>query len=67
MHREFIIETDACKKPEGCALQQEQDYGTLQLVDYWSKTLNDAEKTFDSTQKECLAVARAVFLLRLYV
>lgn len=48
-------------------LLQEHESGDFRPTGYWNRTLNDAEKKYNTTQKECLAVVWAVLMLRPYV
>lgn len=62
---QFIIETDACDN--GCVLLQEQEEGEIRPLGYWSRTQNDDERNYNTTQKEYLAVIWSVSMLRPYV
>lgn len=63
----YTVKTDACDRQVGCVLLQEHSYGTTRLVGYWSRSLNKAEKAYDTTHRECLAVVWAVLMLRYYL
>ena len=63
----FTLDTDASEHQVGCCLMQEQPNGDRLPVGYWSRSLNDAERNYSTTEKECLAVVWAVLLLRPYL
>ena len=65
-HGHYVLDTDACDKQVGCVLMQEQE-GTLRPIGYWSRSLTPAEKNYDTTQREWLAVVWAILLLRPYL
>ena len=48
-------------------LQQQEDSKTWLPLGFWSRTLSSAEKNYDTTNKECLAVVWAVLSLRPYL
>lgn len=58
------VEKDACNKRIGCVVLHKQPDGTKWQFRYWSRSLNYAERSYDTTQRECLAVVWAVLLLR---
>lgn len=62
-----IVDTDACAAHVGCVLLQEQEDGSYRLVGYWSRVLTPAEQNDSTTERECLAVVLALFLLRPYL
>ena len=63
----ITIDTDACAYQVGCVLLQEQEDQTVKPIGYWSRSLTDAERRYDTTQRECLAVVWAILLLRPYL
>ena len=64
----YTLDTDACDVQIGCILLQDQpDSKTPKPVGFWSRTLTPAEKGYDTTNKECLAVVWAVLTLRPYL
>ena len=63
----FTLDTDASKSQPVCCLQQEQPNGNKLPVGYWSRSLNDAERSYITSEKECLAVVLAVLHLRTYL
>jgi RNase H-like domain found in reverse transcriptase len=64
---ELILDTDASKHQLGCVLQIGSDGKSLHPVGYWSRMLNFAESNYLATEKEALAIVRAVKTLRPYV
>ena len=64
----FILDTDACDVQLGCVLLQDQpDSKTPRPIGYWSRTLAPAERNYDTTNKECLAIVWATLTLRPYL
>ena len=62
----FQIHCDASNYAIGVVLCQIID-GKERVIGYYSRLLRDAEKKYDTTQKECLAVVWAVKKLRPYL
>lgn len=60
----YSVDTDACKYQIGCALLQTYPSGTRHLIGFWSRSLSPAERNYSSGERECLAVVRAVQILR---
>ena len=58
------LETDACDRQVGCVLLQMQPDGEYKPVGFWSRSLCAAERNYDTSERECLAVVWAVQLLR---
>lgn len=50
------LNTDACTFQVENVLIQQQDDATTKSTEYCSKLLSDAEKIFDKTQKDGLAI-----------
>ena len=48
-------------------LQQQYPDNSLHLIGFFSRTLNDTEKKYDTTEKEYLAIIWSVVLLRPYL
>jgi hypothetical protein len=55
MTKPFVVQTDASEKGLGAALLQEHD-GLLHPVEYASKLLSGASRSYAVVEKECLAV-----------
>ena len=53
--KEFSLATDASNYSIGCVLSQEQG-GEMKVIAYGSRTLNDAERNYSTTERECLSV-----------
>ena len=65
--RPYLLDTDASAYQLGCALLQEQEDGEWSPVGYWSYSLNDAERNYSATERECYAVVWAITSLRPYI
>ena len=66
--RPYMIGTDASAYQLGCTLLQEHDEANdWRPVGYWSSSLNDIERNYSATERECYAVVWAVRILRPYV
>lgn len=65
--RKHSLDTDVCNKQMGWVLIQKQPDGYAKQVRCWYRSLNKAEKAYDTTHCECLAVVWAVLLLRTYL
>ncbi len=63
----YTIDVDASKGQLGCALLQEQEDGKFLPVGYWSRTLNQAERNYSATERECLGVVWSILHLRPYL
>ena len=57
--KKFVLDCDACNTGIGAVLQQEVN-GVLRPVAYFSKPLNKAERNYSTTEKELLAMVRAM-------
>lgn len=62
--RRFVVDVDACTDQLGCALLQEQEDGELRSVEYYSRTLQPAERNYCTTERECLGLVWGVLSLR---
>ena len=63
----FSLDTDACDYGIGCALFQIHPDGERKPIGFWSRSLNSAEKNYDASERECLAVVWALRTLRPYL
>lgn len=63
----YVLDTDACDVQIGCVLQQEYSDNTIRPIGFFSRTLNKAERNYNTTQRECLAIVWAMLLLRPYL
>lgn len=63
----ITLNNDSCNDQIVCVLLQQTPDKTEKPVGYWSRPLADAERNFDTTQRECLALVRSVQLLRPYL
>lgn len=63
----YIVDTDASATQVGCVLLQEQEDRAYKPVRYWSRVLTSSERNYSTTERKCLAVIWALFLLRPYL
>ncbi len=63
----MTLDTDASDYQLGCCLQQDQPDGSRLLIGYWSRSLDDAQKNYHTTENECLAIVWSILLLRPYL
>lgn len=64
----YLLDTDASAYQLGCTLLQEQDEpGDWRPVGYWSYALNESERNYSATERECYAVVWAITSLRPYI
>ncbi|MBJ4082669.1 hypothetical protein JGD51_25585, partial [Salmonella enterica subsp. enterica serovar Typhimurium] len=66
MEKPFILTVDASNIAIGAVLSQGEP-GDDKSVAYFSKSLNKAERNYSTTEKECLALIRAVEHFRHYL
>lgn len=62
-----MLDADARYVEAGHVLLQKQPKPTKRPIDYWSRSLINAELDYDTLQKECLAIVSLALLLRLYL
>ncbi|QRV81327.1 Transposon Tf2-1 polyprotein [Ceratobasidium sp. AG-Ba] len=63
----FILETDASGIAIGAILSQRGDDGYLHPVAYLSKSYNDAQRNYDTANKELLAIVESLKHWRIYL
>lgn len=66
LNKEFIIQTDAADGGIGYVLLQEEN-GVRFPVYFGSRTLNQAERNYSVTEKECLSIVEAVKKFKQYI
>ena len=59
-NKHYILHTDASDYAMGAILMQEDENSELHPIAYASKTFNDAQKNYDTTDREALAVVWAL-------
>lgn len=59
-NKNYILHTDASSHAMGAILQQEDAEGNKHPIAYASKTFNDAQKNYDTTEREALAIVWAL-------
>lgn len=62
----FVLDTDSNVEQLGCVLFQEQDEESLRPVGYFTRKLYDAERNYDSNEREYLAIIGEVLMFRPY-
>lgn len=63
----MIIQCDASNEGIGAALTQIDEKGDEFVIEYFSAKLTDSERKFSPTEKECLAVIKAIKHFRPYI
>ena len=64
----YVIDTDASAYQLCCMLlKQQDDPGSLHPVGYWSYALNESERNYSATERECYTVVWAITSLRPYI
>jgi transposase InsO family protein len=59
-NKQYILHTDASDHAMGAILMQEDDDHQLHPIAYASKTFNDAQRNYDTTEREALAIIWAL-------
>ena len=59
-NKPYVLHTDASDFALGALLMQEDDNGDLHPIAYASKTLNSAQRNYDTTDREALALVWAL-------
>lgn len=67
LSRQYKTEKDACDIQMWFVLLQEHEDEVLKPIGYWSRSTQNAESRYDTTNKEYLAVVWDVLLLRLHL
>lgn len=62
--KSYVLDTGANAGQLGCVLLKEQDDESFKPVRYFCRALKDAERNYDTTERECHAIIRAVLMLR---
>lgn len=65
--RHFYVQCDASNVGVGAVLFQKDDDGGEHPIEFFSKKLNNAQKNYSTTEKECLAVVLAIAKFRQYI
>lgn len=63
----YTVDTGSCDRQMRCVLLQKQSHRHNKPNDYGLRSLTEAERTYDSTHLECLAVVWVVLLLSTYL
>ena len=63
----MIVQCDASNEGIGAALTQIDENGDEFVIEFFSAKLTDSERKFSPTEKECLAVIRAIQHFRPYI
>ena len=65
--KRFILSTDASNVAIAAVLSQEDDHGVVRPVAYAGRSISSAERNYDTTQQELLAVVWGVNHFRVYL
>jgi len=65
--KQWSVQTDASGFAIGAVLSQRQDDGTARPVAYWSTKLKPAETRYSATERELMAIVKAVQHWRVYL
>lgn len=60
----LTFDTNVCYVHIGHVMLQKQQGSTTNPIGYWSHSIDDAERKYNTTQEECLPIVWAVQLLR---
>jgi len=67
----YVLDTDACDVQIGAVLNQdhkdEKGKSVYHPLGYYSRVLNETERKYATTHKECFAIVWALLLLRAYL
>ena len=63
----ITVQTEACDRQLDTVLLQAQADGTNKPIGFLSRSLTAAERNYETTERECLAVVWAHLLLRPYI
>ena len=66
-YRQWIVQTDASGVAMGAVLSQRQDDGTIRPVAFYSHKFTSAERAYTASERELLAIVRAVQEWRVYL
>lgn len=61
------LDTDTCAMHDSCVLLQKHSDDTIRQIGYWSRALNDAERRYNTAQREYRAIVWYVLILHLYL
>lgn len=67
LNKKFILTTDASNTGISAILQQENENGKLQVINWASKKLTEAEKKYSITEKECLGIVWGIEYFEYYL
>ena len=62
-----VLWTDSSEVGLGAVLQQKTPDNQTRTIAFWSSKLNDAEQRYAATERECLAVVRAIEHFQVYL
>ena len=60
----YSVDSDASDYGVGCALFQTHEDDNRRPIGFWSRSLNDAERNYSASERECLAVVWGLKTLR---
>lgn len=63
----YVLDTDENAQQIGWVLSQRHIPKDLGHIEYFSKTLTDSERNYDTAQKKCLLIIWTVLSLRPYL